>query len=204
MCRQFVRKGWVVTLGELPTIIRRADVPALGLTTYRFYALCKAGEYEQIAPGIYLRPGSMDDTTAALAAITLRKPQATICLVSALSLHDLTDEIPRATEIALPRGERTLATKFAPIRWHSFDRGTFLLGRETKMLNDGVEIGLYGPERSIIDAFRLRHDLGADLAHEGLKRWMRHRASSPNDLLTMAAHFPKARPALQTALEILL
>lgn len=71
-------------------------------------------------------------------------------------------------------------------------------------LGEGIEIGLYGPERSIIDAFRLRHELGTDVANEALKRWLRLRGSNPSDLLGMAAHFPKARPALQTALEILL
>lgn len=193
-----------MTIAELPTIIRRADLGTLGLSKYQLYALREAGELEQIAPGIYLQPGAMDDTTATWATIALRKPEATICLLSALSLHELTDEIPRATDIALPRGERSLATRFSPIRWHSFDPGTFDLGRGTKELGDGIAIGLYGPERSIIDAFRLRHELGTDLAYEALKRWLRRRGSSPSELLTMANQFPKARPALQTALEILL
>ena len=134
----------------LPVIIRRSDLQSLGMTSHRLYALREAGELEQIAPGIYLRPGGMDDTTATWAAIALRKPDATICLLSALALHELTDEIPRATDIALPRGERTLKTRFAPIRW------------------------------------------------------LRRRRSNPGELLTMANHFPKAKPALRSALEILL
>lgn len=65
-------------------------------------------------------------------------------------------------------------------------------------------IGLYGPERSIIDAFRLRHNEGTDLAHEALKRWLRRRDSSPAWLIRMAENFPKAQPALRAALEVLL
>jgi len=76
--------------------------------------MVKAGELEQIAPGYYLRPGELDDTSVAWASISLRKPSATICLLSALSVHDLTDEIPRATDIALPRGERNLIARFQP------------------------------------------------------------------------------------------
>ena len=56
----------------------------------------------RLRPGIYLRPGGMDDTTATWAAIALWKPDATICLLSARALHELTDEISRATDIALP------------------------------------------------------------------------------------------------------
>jgi len=61
-----------------------------------------------------------------------------------------------------------------------------------------------GERRSIIDAFRLRHQHGPDLAHESLKRWLGRRGSSPAELVRMAQHFPKALPSLRAALEILL
>lgn len=188
----------------LPAIIGRGDLERLGLSKHGLYALAKTGELEQIAPGYYMRPAELDDTTATWASIALRKPSATICLLSALSLHDLTDEIPRASDIALPRGERTLATRFTPIRWHSFDRDTFEIGRQHHQLTDDLTIGLYSAERTIIDAYRMRHELGADIANEALKRWLRRRGSTPSSLLELAKSFPKALPGLRTALEILL
>jgi predicted transcriptional regulator of viral defense system len=167
--------------------------------------MVSAGELDQIAPGYYLRPGELDDTIATWASISLRKPLATICLLSALSLHELTDEIPRETDIALPRGERTLTTRFTPIRWHSFDRATFELGRtEHQLPGADLSIGLYSAERTIIDAFRLRHEIGADVANEALKRWLRQRGNAPATLLGLARSFPKALPALRTTMEILL
>jgi hypothetical protein len=36
----------------------------------------------------------------------------------------------------------------------------------------GTAIGIYGPERRIIDAFRLRHREGTDLASGALRRWL--------------------------------
>lgn len=194
-----------VDTATLPSIISRADLTRLGLSAHQLYTMAKAGDLEQIAPGIYARPGDLDDTTATWAAIGLRKPSATICLLSALSLHDLTDQIPRETDIALPRGERTLSTKFAPIRWHSFNRATFDLGRTThRLTDDGLTIGLYSPERTIIDAFRLRHEIGADIANDALKRWLRRRGNTPAELLELGRSFPKALPALRSTLEILL
>jgi predicted transcriptional regulator of viral defense system len=166
--------------------------------------MAKAGELEQLAPGVYIRTGVMDDTAATWASIVLRNSMATICLTSALSMHDLTDEIPSATDIALPRGDRTLSTRFAPIHWHSFDKSTFAVGRDKHAITDDIEIGIYSPERSIIDAFRLRHELGTDVAHEALRRWLRRRGSMPSALMTMARSFPKAETSLRTALEILL
>lgn len=189
----------------LPPILSRADLPRLGVSNHRLYAMVRAGELDQIAPGYYLRPGELDDTVATWASICLRKPLATICLLSALSLHELTDEIPRETDIALPRGERTLATKFAPIRWHSFDRSTFELGRTEHWLPGAeLSIGLYSAERSIVDSFRLRHGIGTDIANEALKRWLRRRGNAPANLLELARSFPKALPALRATLEILL
>lgn len=189
----------------LPPIVVRADLPKLGLSKHALYAMVAAGELEQIAPGHYLRPGELDDTIATWASISLRKPSATICLLSALSLHELTDEIPRETDIALPRGERTLTIKFAPIRWHSFDRTTFELGRtDHQLLGTELSIGLYSPERTIIDAFRLRHEIGPDIANEALKRWLRQRGNAPAALLELAHSFPKALPTLRATLEILL
>lgn len=194
-----------MTASPLPPIVARADLSKLGLTKHGLYAMAKAGELEQIAPGYYLRPGELDDTIATWASISLRKPSATICLLSALSLHELTGEIPSETDIALPRGERTLTTRFTPIRWHSFDRTTFELGRtEHRLPGTELSIGLYSPERTIIDAFRLRHEVGPDVANEALKRWLRQRGNAPADLLDLARPFPKALPALRTTLEILL
>ena len=194
-----------MTAPTLPPIIARADLPRLGLSRHGLYAMVRAGELEQIAPGYYLRPGELDDTIATWASISLRKPSATICLLSALSLHELTDEIPRETDIALPRGERTLTTRFTPIRWHSFDRATFELGRtEHRLPGAKLSIGLYSPERTIIDTFQLRHEVGADVANEALKRWLRRRGNAPATLLDLARSFPKALPALRATMEILL
>jgi hypothetical protein len=50
-----------------------------------------------------------------------RRPDATICLVSALAHHDLTDAIPAALDVAIPRGSRSPASTGA-IAWHQFDR----------------------------------------------------------------------------------
>jgi len=71
-------------------------------------------------------------------------------------------------------------------------------------LTSQTTIGLYNPQRCIIDAFRLRHLEGPETAVEALRRWLRRRGSQPATLLAMARAFPKAEPALRAALEILL
>ena len=70
-------------------------------------------------------------------------------------------------------------------------------------MDDGVTLGLYSAERCVIDAFRLSHQEGQDLAVEALKRWLKRRGAAPANLLAMARFFPKAEPSLLQALRFL-
>jgi predicted transcriptional regulator of viral defense system len=191
---------------QLPskTILRDADFSDSKLSWRDVDEAMANGEVERIAPGTYARTGRIDDDTATLASIALRKPTATICLLSALDRHDLTDVIPSRTDIAVPRGSRALSAPYSRINWHQFDTRTFSLGREQVEVVDGIFIGLYGAQRTITDAFRLRHLVGGDVANEALKRWLRQPGSHPVELLKMAANFPKALPQLRRSLEVLL
>ena len=191
---------------QLPSraILRDADISASRFSWRDLNEAMANGEVERIAPGTYARTGQVDDDTATLASIALRKPIATMCLLSALDRHDLTDAIPSRIDIALPRGSRALTAPYSRINWHHFDSSTFSVGREQVEIVDGIFIGIYGARRTIIDAFRLRHLLGADTANEALKRWLRRPGSHPAELLKMAANFPKALPQLRNSLEVLL
>jgi len=178
-----------------------SEARAAGWSKRAIYARRDAGDIEAIARGLYRwasdKPADLD-----LIEIARRAPAATICLTSALARHDLTDENSSRIDLALPRTARPPRTR-APVRWHRFDTETFDLGRTLIKVN-GDHIGLYNPERSIVDAFRLRHLEGEDLAHEALRRWLRRRGSNPAGLLELARHFPRAEGPIRRALEILL
>ena len=191
-------------IATLPDLLSYDELAAQGLTRHGLDRLIEAGEFERIAPGLFLRSGLADDTTAAWIAIASKRPDATLCLLTALSLHELTDEIPTRSDIAIPRGTQPVTVHHAPIAWHRFDADTFSIGRTEHALPDGSSIGLYSAERTLIDMFRLRHAWGSDLAVGALKQWLRGRGNSPGSLLAMAEDFPKARPAIQQALEVLL
>lgn len=152
------------------------------------------------ARGIYRKSDWLGDED--LIEIAARAPRATLCLRSALSHHELIDDIPAEIDIAIPRGRWTPETT-APVKWRHFDRETFDLGRGRLDIDGGGSIGLYSAERSVIDAFRMRHIEGADLANEALKRWLR-RGGQPSELLALARSFPRAQSRLRATLEILL
>ncbi len=192
-----------MTLASLPPIFSYAQAREAGLSQRRIYWLRDHGLIEPLAHGTYRRADADLDADPDLIEIATRAPRATVCLTSALARHQLTDAIPSKIDIALPRGTRSPPTA-APVNWHAFAADMFDTGREELSLTADARIGLYGPERSIIDCFRLRHQEGPELAHEALKRWLGRRGSSPAELIRMAQHFPKALPSLRAALEILL
>lgn len=187
---------------SLPAAFSYSDARRHGLSEHRLRALRDGGALESPRRGLYLRA----DANAAdpdLLEIAARAPEATLCLRSALARHDLIDDIPYEIDIALPRGRRTPRTA-APARWHHFDKSTFHIGRQAVELSHGLDLGLYSPERCIVDAFRLQHHEGSELATDALKAWLRRQEAKPADLLALAGAFPKAQPSLRRALQILL
>lgn len=189
-------------LRALPPAFTFAQARQGGLSERNLRELRELGRLETIARGIYLRTDAAE-ADADLLQIAARTPEATLCLRSALARHELIDDIPFEIDLALSRGKRRPATT-APVRWHHFDADTFHLGQGRLSLAGGLSIGLYSPERCIVDAFRLRHLEGTELAHQSLKAWLRTRHAQPAALLRLAKSFPKAEPSLRQALELLL
>ena len=189
-------------LDRLGPVFRWSDAHEAGLSDPVLYGLVDAGRVERVSHGLYRR-AEVDVADLDLVVIAAANDRATLCLASALARHDLTDRIPSEIDVALPRGTRAPKVA-APARWHQFARSTFDLGRAVVSLDGGFDLGLYSPERSIVDAYRLRHLEGEELGREALKAWLARRGSQPSRLLEVAGSFPKALPRLREDLRVLL
>lgn len=190
-----------VVLDALPNAFSHSLAQERGLSDRRLRGLVAEGALERLAHGLYRKvdapPADLDRVE-----IALRAPDTTLCLTTALSHHDLTDLIPSEIDVALPRSRRPPRVR-ARVRWHRFHEDTFDVGRETFEVDGGLSIGIYSAERSLIDAFRLRHQEGEEVAVEALRRWLKRPGATPADLLAMARRFPKSEPSLLHTLRIL-
>lgn len=178
------------------------DARRAGVSDRRLYGLRDAGQVIALGGGVYRwadAPPADDD----LVEITERVPRATLCLETALARHGLIDAIPAAIDVAVPRGSTRPALR-APCRLHQFDTRTFDLERELLDVGARRPLGLYTAERSIIDAVRLRHREGSDLAWQALRRWLDQPGASPARLIELAQRFSHAEHALRQALAVLL
>lgn len=173
-----------------------------GFTRHELYQAVLSGSLEKVARGIYVPNNSPPSDWEMVEAAT-RRPEATICLISALAHYNLTDEIPAALDVAIPRGTRIPAGR-PTIKWHSFDRNSFSVERmEIDIWGSEMRIGIYSPERTIIDAFRLRSEVGYETARDALKEWLRN-GGTPAALIEVAKLLPRSLGPILKTLEVLL
>jgi Transcriptional regulator, AbiEi antitoxin len=189
-------------LSRLPQTFTLTQARSGGLSKYALYTLRDEGLIEVLGRGLYRRSGG-EPADLGLVVIAVKAPRATLCLSTALVRHGLSDAIPAAPDVALPRGTRPPAVDL-PVAWHHFDRATFDVGRDSSPVDATTSIGLYSAERSIVDAFRLRGTEGPELGYEALRRWLRRAGTHPQQLVAVAGNWPRVLPAVRHALEVLL
>ncbi|HJR89656.1 MAG TPA: type IV toxin-antitoxin system AbiEi family antitoxin domain-containing protein [Aeromicrobium sp.] len=186
---------------DMPAIFTHADARSRGVSDRVLYSWRDQGLVEQLARGIFVQPDIPGDPD--LIEIAVRAPDATLCLTTALVRHGLVDDIPPTIDVALPRSRRAPRTT-APVTWHRFDQDTFEIGRNEFTVYRELKIGIYDAPRSIVDAFRLRHLYGEELAVDAVRRWLDGHGNQPAELLELARHLPAAEPSLRRVLQVLL
>jgi len=182
---------------------RAKDARAAGLHWRELYALRDAGVLTELSRGLYRFADAGGVTGIDLLTVYRRAPRGMICLISALAHWDLTDEIPHAIDLAVPRGTRRPSIDYPPTRVHLFDARTFSLGRVFERLDASEEIAITSRERTIVDVFRFRNRVGSDLAYSALREYLRRRDAQPAELMRLASQLRVAGP-LRRATEVLL
>ena len=188
--------------GSLPPVFTYSDAIAAGVSAERLYRYRDEGHLEQLGRGLYRRADA-SPADHNLLEIAHRVPEGTLCLTTALARHGLTDIIPDRIDVAIPRGRRLPALQ-SPANIHVFAKDTFELGREVIRAGDGLTLGLYSAERSLVDMVRLRHREGTEIAWDALRHWLRRKGTRPATLIEMARSFHGAESAVRHALEIVL
>ena len=124
--------------------------------------------YSMRDKGVYRLAELPEHREPDLCIVSLRYPKAVICLISALSFHDLTTQIPHEIYIALPRGSRAPTITAPPVRHFFFSGQAYEAGIEDHEL-DGVRVRVYDREKTLADCFRFRNKVGMDVFLEALK-----------------------------------
>jgi predicted transcriptional regulator of viral defense system len=165
--------------------LRMSEAVEQGITRYMLYSLRDKGVIEQVSRGIYrlvdLPPISNPD----LVTVSLRFPNAVICLVSALAYHDITTQIPHVVFVAVSRDSRMPSLDHPPIQAHRFSIEAYKSGIEEHPI-DGVPVKVYSPEKTLADCFKFRNKIGMDVVLEALKLYKTRKKFNLGELLRYA------------------
>jgi predicted transcriptional regulator of viral defense system len=165
--------------------LRMSEALAHGITRYMLYSLRDKGIIEQVSRGVYrlaeLPPMSNPD----LVTVSLRFPNTVVCLISALSYHNITTQIPHVVSVAVPRGARIPSLDYPPLQAHRFSNEAYKVGVENHTI-DGVSVKIYTPEKTVADCFKFRNKLGMDVVIEALRLYRSRRRFNLEKLLKYA------------------
>lgn len=148
--------------------LRMSEAVERGISRHMLYSLRDKGIIEPINRGVYrladLPPVSNPD----LIAIALRYPNSVVCLISALSFHGITTQIPHEVSLAIPRDARSPSADYPPLQIHQFTEDAYKAGIEELEI-DGAKVKVYSPEKTLADCFKFRNKIGMDVVLEALK-----------------------------------
>lgn len=159
-------------LRRIGPVFRSKEAVAAGISWRDLYALRDEGDVLELSRGLFQLADTAGIGNIDFVAVCARAPHGMIALASALSYWDLTDDIPSQVHLAVPEGSHRPTIDHPPTKIHVFRAGTFDLGRIEVREESGERFWLTDRERTVVDAFRLRHRLGEDEANRALRRYL--------------------------------
>lgn len=163
-------------------ILRTSEAISLGVHPRTIYGMRDSGLLEQISRGLYRLSSLPALSSPDLASVALIVPNGIICLISALSFHNITTQIPHEVYVALQRGAKKPKIDHPPVRIFWLSGKAFSEGIETRMIDD-IPVRVYCMEKTIVDCFKYRNKIGLDVAVEALKLYLKLKKKDINKLV---------------------
>ncbi len=189
-------------LRQIGPIFRSGEAVEAGVSWRDLYQLRDDGEVMELSRGLYQLADAAGVDNIDFIAVCARAPRSMVCLHSALSYWDLSDEIPAVVHIAVAKGAHRPVIAYPPTRVHVFAAASFGVGRMEVVHGVRERFWITNRERSVVDAFRLRHLVGDSLAIEAMRRYVRARPDLA--LLTGVAEQLDAGASFDESLRLLL
>lgn len=187
--------------GNRPFRVR--DAVDAGIPRHLIYRLRDEGALVMLSRGVMQPVDSDPAMNTEFAALAARVPDGTICLSSGLSYWELSDELPAQIDLAVPRGAHWPKIDIPATRLHRFAADTFGLERLAQHTDAGEPFWMYSAPRCIVDAMRLPHVVGRDVALAALSRYTRQTGADPLQVTALARQLGGER-RVREALEVIL
>lgn len=152
----------------------RREVTEANIHTQTLSRVVRAGTLERVARGRYRLPNAPVTEHHGLALVAAAAPKAAICLLSALSFHQIGTQLPHEVWIALDRRSRRPSLRYPRLHVVRFGGDALTEGVETHRI-EGETVRVYSVAKTIADTFKYRNKIGLDVALEALREAWRAR-----------------------------
>ena len=168
-------------------MVRSAEFRAEGVTGATIRRMLDSGEVRRLARGLYQLHDAPLEAGHSLAEATRRVAKGVVCLMSALSYHGLTDQLPQAVWLAVGKNDWAPRGASDGVRLRIFRFSDAFLGEDVETtIIEGVPVNVFGVSKTIADCFRHRRSVGSDVALEGLQEALRQRKATPAEIARSA------------------
>ena len=183
------------------TFFRQRDAVEVGVGSRALRRLVDDGTVERVTRGLYSVADAEPTEHYTRAAVCARVPSAVVCLLTALSVHELGTQLPHEVWIAIPHKARTPRLPGLPVRVVRFSGAALRYGVVNTTF-EGVPVRITSPARTVVDCFRFRRLVGKDVAIEALRDALRDRKASV-DQIWRAADVCRAKSLVGPVLDAL-
>lgn len=164
---------------------RSRELASIGVTRTAIARAVADGVVVRVGRGLYQLPDSQPDLNASLFEVAKLAPKAVICLTSALSFHQLTDQLPRRVWIAIGAKDWAPKIDYPRVRIVRFREPYLTNGLEIHRIRE-VEVRVYSISKAIADAFRNPKLVDRSVAIEAMKSALGARKATPGQLASAA------------------
>jgi predicted transcriptional regulator of viral defense system len=165
--------------------LRMREALAAGISRTQLYSMRDRRDIELVSRGVYRLANLPALGNPDLVTVALRYPKAVVCLISALSFHEITTQIPYEVSVAVPRNTTLPKLDYPPLDAHWFAGEAYESGIETHVVDD-VKVQVYSPEKTLADCFKFQSKLGTEVVVEALRLYKERKKVNVQELLRQA------------------
>ena len=160
------------------------------------------GKLQRVMPGVFIDAAVSLTDEVLLQIIGTRQPDIVMNLISALSYHKMTTQIPAYLSVFAPKGAYIPKVFACPVKAWGCKPEYLQCGCEKKMGSYG-EYKITTPERTLVDCFRYRNKIGIDIFLEALTLGLNKKLINLTSVAEIARFFrveTNMMPYIRTAL----
>jgi len=180
------RNKAVLQLARSTGVLRPRDVEAAGIPREYLLRLLREGHLVRTGRGLYSLPDMIASESATLADVAKRVPNGVVCLISALTFHQLTTQVSDRVWVAIERRTWEPRLVYPTLELVRMGGRSFTYGVEHHEI-DRTTVRIYSPAKTVADCFKFRNRIGLDVALESLRATWRERRATMDEMWEAAA-----------------